>query len=93
MNKLEALPNFKKFENGEEFAITELFRCLQCAHNVAAETAGHLAFLGYTLSTDQFSFILKHSVHPLIQLQIPPHLCQPRELCFAKADLTPEEGY
>ena len=25
MNKLEALPNFKKFENGEEFAITELF--------------------------------------------------------------------
>ena len=24
MNKLEALPNFKKFENGEEFAIIEL---------------------------------------------------------------------
>ena len=93
LNKLEALPNFKKFENGEEFAITELFRCLQHAHNTAAETPCHLVFLGHTLSTDQFSFILKHSVHPLIQLHIPPHLCHPRELCFAKVDLTPEEAY
>ena len=25
MNKLKALPNFKKFENGEELAICELF--------------------------------------------------------------------
>ena len=49
MNKLEALPSFKKFKNGEEFTITELFHCLQCAHNAAAETAGHLAFLGHTL--------------------------------------------
>ena len=93
LNKLEALPNFKKFENGEEFAITELFRCLQHAHNAAAETPCHLVFLGHTLSTDQFSFILKHSVYPLIQLHIPPHLCHPRELCFAKVDLTPEEAY
>ena len=29
MNKLEALPNFKKFEGGEQFAIAELFRNLQ----------------------------------------------------------------
>ena len=93
MNKLEALPNFKEFKNREEFAICELFRCLQHAYNAAVETAEHLAFLGHTLSTDQFSFILKHSVCPLVQLQIPPHLCHPRELCFAKAELTPEEAY
>ena len=87
LNKLEALPNFKKFVNGQEFAITELFRYLQHAHNAAAETAGHLAFLGHNLSTDQFSFILKHSACPLIQLQIPPCLCHPGELCFAKAEI------
>ena len=77
MDKLEALPKFKTFKNEEEFAITELFHCLQCAHNVAAETAGHLAFLGHMLQLDQFSFILKHSMHPLLQLQIPPHSCHP----------------
>ena len=80
MNKLEALPNFKKFKNGEEITITELFCCLQCAHNAAAETAGHLAFLGCTLQADMFSFILKHSMCPLVQLQIPPRLCHPGEL-------------
>ena len=32
MNKLKALPNFKKFMNGEEFTITEIFGCLQGVH-------------------------------------------------------------
>ena len=93
MNKLEALPNFEEFKGGEEFAKCELFRCLQCTHNATAETAEHLEFLGYTLSTDQFLFILKHSVHPLVQLQIPSHLCHPGELRFAKTELTPEKAY
>ena len=39
------------------------------------------------------SFILKHSECPLVQLQIPPCLCHPRELQLTKADLTPEEVY
>ena len=65
------------------FAITVLFCCLQHVHNAATETACHLAFLG----------ILKHSMHPLVQLQTPPCLCYPGELKFAKADLTPDEAY
>ena len=77
---------------GKEFAITELFHCLQHVHNVAAEKAGDLAFLGCTLQADQFSFILKHSMCPLVQLQIPPRLCHPGELQFTKPDLTPEEA-
>ena len=93
LNRLEALPNFKKFENGKEFAITEQFRCLQHANNAAAGRAGHLAFLSCTLRTNQFSLILNCSVCPLVQLQIPPHLCHSRELHFTKADLTPEEVY
>ena len=55
--------------------------------------AGHLAFLARTLQPNQFEFILKHSVHPLVQFttNIPPHLCNPRQLHFAKIDLTPDE--
>ena len=93
MYRLEKLRNFKKFEGGEEFAIAELFLCLQRAHNTSAETASHLAFLARTLAPDQFTFILKHSVHPLVQLQIPPCLCSPGELKFAKNDLSPEKAF
>ena len=71
MNRLEALPGFKKFEGGEQFAISELFRHLQHAHNASSEMAGHLAFLARTLQPTQFEFILKHSVRSLVQLQIP----------------------
>ena len=72
LNRLEKLPGFKKYEDGEEMAIVQLFYALQRAHNTVAEVTGHLAFLGRTLSPDQFSFILKHSVRPLIQFNIPP---------------------
>ena len=74
MNKLEALPNFKKFEGGEQFAIANLFRNLQKVYNASAETASHLAFLARTLKPDQFSINLKHSICPLKQLEI-PHAC------------------
>ena len=74
-------------------AIVQLFFALKRAHNTAAEVTGHLAFLGRTLSPGQFSFILKHSVRPLIQFNIAPHLCQPGKLTFVKADLTPEEAF
>ena len=76
-------------------AILQLFHALQRAHNTAAEVIGHLAFLGRTVSPNQFSFILKHSVRPLIQFNIPPHphLCHPGGLTFMKADLTPDEAF
>ena len=55
--------------------------------------AGHLAFLARTLQPNQFEFILKHSVHPLIQLEVPHRLCNPGELHFAKSDITSEEAF
>ena len=58
MNRLEALPGFKKFKGGEQFAIAELLRHLQRAHNALAKMAGHLAFLARTLQSNQFEFIL-----------------------------------
>ena len=84
MNKLEALPKFKKFEGDEQFAITELFRNLQKVHNASTETASHLAFLARTLKSDQFSVIFKHSICPLVQLDIPACLSNPGELKFAR---------
>ena len=74
MSRLEAMSNFKKIESGEQFAISELFRHLQCAHNASSDMAGHLAFLARTLQPTQFEFILKHIVRPLVQFQI-PYLC------------------
>ena len=52
---------------------------------------GHLAFLARTLQPTQFEFILKHSVYPLVQFQIPARLCHPGELRFAKSELTSDE--
>ena len=47
----------------------------------------------YVLDDDQFSYLLKHSMRPLVQLQIPPWLCHPGKLCFAKSDLSTDELY
>ena len=93
MNRLEAMPNFKKFKGGEQFAISELFRHLQHAHNASSEMTGHLAFLARTLQPTQFEFIFKHSVRPLVEFQIPPSLCNPGELHFTKSDLSSEEAF
>ena len=70
LNKLAQLPNFNPFKSGHEKSIVQLCVTLQHAHNTAAEVAGHLTFLGWTLHPDQFNFILKHSVHPLIQISV-----------------------
>ena len=93
LNGLEALPGFKKFEGSERSAISELFSSLQSAHNASTEVARHLAVLARTLQPSQFEFILKHSVHQLIQFEVPPRLCNPAELCFTKSNLTTEETF
>ena len=93
LNHLEVLPGFNKFEGGEQSAISELFTSLQNAHNASTEVAGHLAVLARTLQPSQFKCILKHSVHPLIQFEVPPRLCSPTELCFTKSNLTTEETF
>ena len=91
LNHLEALPGFKKFEGGEQFAISDLFSILQSAHNASTEVARHLAVLARKLQPSQFEFMLKHSVCPLIQFEVPPRLCNPGELHFAKSELTSEQ--
>ena len=93
LNKLAALPNFRPFKSGHEMSIVQLLVALQCTHNTVAEVAGHLTFLGCTLQPDKFSFILKHSVRPLIQLSVPAGLSDPTHLQFKHPALTEEEWF
>ena len=93
LNKLAQLPNFKPFKSGHEKSIVQLCVTLQRAHNTAAEVTGHLIFLGCTLHLDQFSFILKHSVHPLMQISVPPSLSDPNCLQFEHPTLSEEEHF
>ena len=88
---LVALPNFESIKGDDRVAVCELFDLLQTAHNAAADVAGHLTTLSRTLDPQQFQFILKHSLCPLVQLQVPAGLCHPGELQFAKSNLSSDE--
>ena len=93
LNRLAALPKFKDIEGADREEVCELFDSLQTAHAAIADASGSLAFLGHRLHPHQFQFLLKHSICPLIQLQIPAHLCHPGELRFEKQYLSNDELY
>ena len=69
--------------------VCDLFDSLSTAHSAIAEVAQNIAALGRQLDPDQFGFILKHSVRPLVQLQIPPWPMQPSrfEICKSQLDI------
>ena len=52
-----------------------------------------IATLGKTLLPDQFTFIMQHAVHPLIQIKLPTHLCSPADVKFEQHCLTAEESF
>ena len=87
LTRLAALPNFEKID------VCDLFNSLSTAHTTIADVAGNLATLGRRLDPTQFQFLLKHSVLPLVQLQVPARLCNPADLTFAKARLTDKEMF
>ena len=47
--------------------VMKLFNSIQQVHDNMSTTAGQIASLGKTLKSDQFTFIMQHMVHPLIQ--------------------------
>ena len=93
LSRLAAMLNFAAIQGNQWEMVCELFDSLQTAHTAIADVAGTLATLGRTLDPNQFQFLLKHSVHPLVQLQVPAHLRHPGELKFAKEHLTDNELY
>ena len=72
-------------------AITRLFSHLQDAHNYMSQVAQAVVQLSKVSSPEQFTFVLKLAVRPIIQLKIPPHLSAPTDLKFEKDRLTQEE--
>ena len=93
LNRLAALPNFTDIEGADREEVCDLFYSLQTAHATIADAAGTLASLGGRLHPHQFQFLLKHSICPLIQLQIPAHICHPGEIRFEKQQLSNDELY
>ena len=57
--------------------ITSLFAALQMCHENSAKMAGHLVQLGSTLTPKQYTYVMKHSLRPLVKISVPPHLCSP----------------
>ena len=88
LNRLAALLNFMDIEGADREEVCDIFDSLQTAHAAIADASSILASLGQRLHPHQFQFLLKHSMNPLIQLQIPAHLCHPGELRFKKQQLT-----
>ena len=93
LTRLASLPNFEKIDGDDREKVCNLFDSLSTAHTAIADVAGNLAILGRRLDPTQFQFLLKHSVRPLVQLQVPARHCNPADLSFAKASLTDEEMF
>ena len=90
-SKMHLHENIMSFDKAGQQAITQLFSHLQDAHNHMAQVAQAVVQLSKVSSPEQFTFVLKLAVRPIIQLKIPPHLSAPTELKFEKERLTQEE--
>ena len=93
LTRLAALPNFEKIDGDDRVKVCDLLDFLSTTHAALANIAGNLVTLGRKLDPTQFQFMLKHSVMPLVQLQVPARLCNPADLTFTKASLTDEEMF
>ena len=85
--------NHKALDDAGQKVVVELFSHLSDAHDNLSKVTKSISKLGQITNPEQFSFVLKLTVRPLIQLKIPPHLCPPRDLHFAKERLTKEECF
>ena len=89
--KMRLDENITTFDKAGQQAITHLFSHLQDAHNHMSQVAQAVVQLSKVSSPEQFTFVLKLAVRPIIQLKIPPHLSAPTELKFEKERLTQKE--
>ena len=91
IHKLKKLEDFGDFSKQATKSLVVKFTQLQLCHENSTKLAGHMVELSKTLEPAQFTYIMKHSLQPLVQLSIPPHLCSPAKLKFNKLHLTPAE--
>ena len=88
MTKMCLDENITTFDQAGQQAVTHLFSHLQDAHNHLSQVAAAVVQLSKVSSPEQFTFVLKLAVRPIIQLKIPPHLSAPTDLKFEKERLT-----
>ena len=91
INKMQLDEDVRIFDKAGQQAVTHLFGHLQNAHNHMSQVAAAVVELSKVSSPEQFTFVLKLAVRPIIQLKIPPHLSAPPDLKFEKERLTQEE--
>ena len=91
MDKLAEIKDMEELDARSINNITGLFAALQMCHENSTKMAGDLVQLGSTLTPKQYTYIMKHSLHPLVQISLPPRLCSPMDLKFSKLCLTPQE--
>ena len=91
ITKMHLDENITTFDKAGQQAITCLFSHLQDAHNHMSQVAEAVVQLSKVSSPEQFTFVLKLAVRPIIELKILPHLSAPTELKFEKERLTQEE--
>ena len=91
ITKMRLDENITTFDQAGQQAVTHLFSHLQDAHNHMSQVAAAVVQLSKVSSPEQFTFVLKLAVRPIIQLKIPPHLSAPTDLKFEKERLTQEE--
>ena len=87
-DKLAEIKDMEELDARSINNITGLFSALQMCHENSARMAGHLVQLGSTLTPKQYTYVMKHSLHPLVQISLPPGLCSPADLKFSKLHLT-----
>ena len=66
VHKLKELEDFGEFSAEVTKVITAMFGQFQLFHDNSVKLAGHMATLGKTLTLVQFSYIIKHSLRPLV---------------------------
>ena len=91
INKMRLDEDVRTFNKAGQQAVTHLFGHLQNTHNHMSQVAAAVIELSKVSSPEQFTFVLKLAVRPIIQLKIPPHLSAPTDLKFEKERLIQEE--
>ena len=85
--------NHKALDDAGQKVVVELFSQLSDTHDNLSKVTKSISKLGQITNPEQFSFVLKLAVRPLIILKIPLHLCSLGDLRFAKERLTKEECF
>ena len=91
IHKLAAIEDIETLSDKAIADLHRMFGQLQMCHKNHAKLVGHMVKLSTSLTPNQYTYVMKDSLCPLIQLSLPPRLCSPVELKFQNLRLTPQE--